>query len=151
MATSVVPALLDAIRTAATTALPNVLVMDGKGVTEDPGDYLMVGIQDPEADVPVAATTSEAQQAFGSTKPRRESGSVYLTAESWNGDGDMKAARDAVYAIAAALADALRPDNLAVPGLHTAGYGESTTFRQGPTEYGVAAQLMLSVDFSAFI
>lgn len=151
MATSVVPAVLDALYDLAKNALPDIIVQDGMDVTDDPGDYLMVGIQDPEAEVPVAATSSETQQAFGSTKPRQETGVVYLTAFSWNGDGDQKAARDAVYATAGALADLLRPNALAVAGVMTAGYGESTTYRQGPTTFGVAAELLFSVEFRAVI
>ncbi len=151
MATSVVPALLDALFTLSTAALPNIVVTDGPGITSDPGDFLMVGIQDPDADVPLAAVSEEDQMAWGTARPRQETGSVHLCAYSWNGDGDQKAARDAVYAIAAAVANGVRPDNLAVTGLMKVGYGTSTTFRQGQSEIGAGALLMFSVDFMAQI
>ena len=151
MSTSVVPALIDALVAAGTTALPSTIVSDGVPVTDDPGDFLMVGIQDPDAETPLSADSAEAQQSWGAARPRTETGSVYCCAYSWNGNGDAKAARNAVYAIAAAVANALRPNDLAVPGLQGVGYGTSTTFRQGQSDYGAGALLMFSVEYAAHI
>lgn len=152
MATSVVPALLDALVTTLTAALPTVTVLDGEGITGDPGDWLMVGVDDPDKETaPNAATTTEEQGAFGSTRPRMENGSIFLTAFSWNGDSNQKAARDAVYATAAAVANAIRTDTLGVSGLLSIGYGEATTYRQGQADPGAGAELLFSVKFMASI
>ena len=121
MATSVLPALIDALYAALSAALPGVDVYDGFGVSDSPGDYLMVGVDDPENEDVEMARVNQSQVAFGSTHPRHESGEVHLYAMSWNGDGDYKAARDAAHAIVAAAENALRPnaapDVLGVAGL----------------------------------
>ncbi|MGD9693919.1 MAG: hypothetical protein AB7G17_14365 [Phycisphaerales bacterium] len=151
MATSVGPNLLKALIESATALLPGVLVLDGVGVTNDPGDYLMIGVDDPTKPVPTAITSTEEFGAFGSTRPRFENGSVFMTAFSWNGDADQEAARDAVYAIAGVLSDSVRPNDLAVPGLMSLGFGESSELRQAQTEYGAGAELSFSVKFQAQI
>lgn len=155
MSTSVVPALIDALVTQLTAALPSVRVYDGYGVSDDPGDFLMVGVEDPESDNGEAARTDEEQIAFGSTRPRQEVGAIHMAALSWNGTGDQKAARDAVYAIAAAVANALRPDVqpdvLGITGLNTVGYGASTALEQTQDTAGAKAALRFDVAFAAFI
>ena len=50
---------------------------------------------------------------------RDQTGSVTCAALSWNGDADQKAARDAAYAVVAAVEDLLRTDptlGVAAPG-----------------------------------
>lgn len=153
MATSIVPALLAALHSTMTAALPDINVTYGVGITNDPGDWLMIGIQDPDADIPTGATGTEGQLAFGALRPRLETGTIYLTAFSWNGDADQKAACDAVYAIAGAVAATVRPADLAVAGLQTLGYaGDSTTtLRLGQSDFGAIAELMFAVTFTAQI
>ena len=155
MATSVVPALIDALVTQITAALPNVRVYDGFGVSDDPGDYLMVGVEDPESNNGEAARADEEQATFGTTRPRQESGVIHMAALSWNGNGDQKAARDAAYATAAAVANTLRPnaapDVLGVTGLLGVGYGASTALEQAQDEFGAKAALRFDIAFKAFI
>lgn len=153
MSVSVVPALIDALVTTATAALPGVVVSDGFGVTSDPGDFLMVGVSDPDdAEESEAASVTQNQLAFGSTRPRLESGSIHLAARSVNGAGDQKAARDAVYAIHEALATALRTtDNLGVTGVQQLGNGAALRLLQTQNTAGAVATLLYDIAFDAQI
>jgi hypothetical protein len=153
MATSVVPALIDALVAAATTALPDVLVFDGIGVTDDPGDFLMVGVEDPDIEgAAFSADTKQDWAAVGTGAPRDEQGDITCVALSWNGDGDPKAARDDAYAIAAALEDLLRDTPaLGVPGLLWTSFGTSSQLSQAQGPDGASALLVFRINFRARI
>jgi len=156
MADSVVPALIDALFTQATAALPTVRVYDGYGVSEDPGDYLMVGVADPEdPDESEAASATQSQMTFGSTRPRDEQGVIHMVARSVNGDASnagQKAARDAAYAIQEALATVLRTtDNAGVTGVMQLGNGSNLRLMQDQNTYGASASLLYDIAFKAQI
>lgn len=156
MASSIVPALIDALVAAATAALPSALVIDGVGNTDAAGDYLMIGVSDPDlygsGSGAQAATAQQNQMTFGATRPRMEEGSIYLAARSVNGDANQKAARDAAYALQEALATALRTTNdLGVTGVMQLGNGASLTLEQDQNEYGAVATLTYSIAFTAQI
>jgi hypothetical protein len=156
MATSVVPALIDALLAQARVNLPAILVFDGAyAATDEPGDYLMVGVDDPESTGPTAADTAQEVANMGTPRDRDESGSVQCAALSWNGEWDQKAARDAVYATFAQVEDLLRADpslGLQAGGYLVAGIGRTTKLSQGPfSENGLGALLTFSIDFRARI
>jgi len=153
MATSVVPALIDALFTQATAALPTTLVLYGPGVTDDPGDYLMVGMSDPAFDGPFeAARSTQEQMAFGSTRPRKEEGVIHMVACSRNGNGDLQAALAAASAIQEALATVLRTtDNLGVTGVLKLGNGADATPIWDHDNYGAVATLLYDIAFEAAI
>jgi len=153
MATSAVPALIDALVTQATTALPTVRVYDGFGISDDPGDYLMVGVQDPDADAETeAADATQEQMAFGATRPRKEQGVIHMVARSVNGDGNQKTARDAAYATQEALATVLRTtDNAGVTGVLRLGNGSNLRLMQDQNDYGAVATLLYDIAFEAAI
>lgn len=156
MATSVVPALIDALVSTAASALPSVLVIDGVGNTDAAGDYLMVGVSDPDlygsGTSMQAASVQQNQMAFGATRPRMEQGQIYLAARSVNGDANQKAARDAAYAMQEALAMALRTTNdLGVTGVMQLSNGESLSLEQDQNDYGAVATLTYSIAFTAQI
>ena len=117
MATSVVPALIDALVDALQSALPDVNVYDGFGISDDPGDFLMVGVDDPDPQSSgESASANREQMAMTPTQAvYRESGSVTCAGFSWNGDADPKAARDAVYAMADALDSEARTNRTSGP------------------------------------
>ena len=153
MATSVAPALIAALYAQASAALPTTLVLLGPGITDDPGDYLMVGCNDPDAedDFEIARVDSE-QMTFGSTRPRMEDGAIHMVARSRNGDSDLQAAIDAAYAIQEALAAVVSAtDNLGVAGVMK--LGNATT--SGPwgrlDGYGALATLHYDITFSSAI
>lgn len=154
MATSVVPALIDALVSTATTALPNTLVFDGIGVTDDPGNFLMIGVEDP--DIEGAAFSSDAKQAWANANysTRDEEGEITCAALSWNGNGyeGVKAARDGAYAIAAAVENLLRANpSLGVDGLLWTGFGSSSQLSQAQDSQGASALLVFRINFRARI
>lgn len=152
MATSVVPALIDALVLRSTAALPNLLVFDGYGNTEDPGDFLMVGVDDPDSDDWAEAATAEQSWANIGHVVRDETGTVTCVALSWNGNDDPKVARDTAYAITAALEGLLRTDPSLGLGPHVwveFGTRQALTQARGPD--GAAAQLVFSLAFRARI
>lgn len=153
MATSVVPALIDALIAAADTALPDTLVSDGFGVTDDPGDFLMIGVEDPDTEQSAfSADTKQEWATADRSGVRNEVGEITCAALSWNGDGNQKAARDAVYAITAELEDALRATPaLGLSGLLWTSFGTSTQFSQAHDATGAVAMLVFRIAFQARI
>jgi len=155
MATSAVPAVIDALVTKARAALPDLSVHDGFGVTDDPGDFLMVGVEDPDLDG--ATFSAEAQQSWAHVNhtARDEEGDITCAALSWTGDGDeagQKAARDAVYATTAALENVLRADpTLGVATVLWASFGTSQQLKQAQDQHGAIALLLFRVHFKARI
>lgn len=152
MATSVVFDLVDAL-VSQLGAVLSVNVFDGYGITDDPGDYLMVGVDDPDSD---RATSSEGRQDWAGlgAKARNEEGTVTCIAMSWNGDSDLKAARAAAKATTAAVENHLRSDpNLGgtVPGLQWTGYGTRTELIQLQAEDGAYVMCVFDVAFTARI
>lgn len=156
MATSIVPALIDALVAGATANVPaTTAVYDGFGVSDDPGDYLMIGVDDPDADG--WANSADAQQDVSSDGPpsgaRDQTGSVACCALSWNGDGDPKAARDAAAASMAALESYVR----STPGLTIASQSQtfwcwftpSETWKQQQGDGGAQALVIFRVGFFA--
>lgn len=153
MATSVEPGLVDAMVALAAAALPaTTKVSDGPDVSNEPGDFLMVGVDDPDAGTTmfVSAVTSQKPGPFGLNRPRDEFGEIICAAQSWNGDGNAKTARDAVYAITAALENLCRTNpSLGVPGVLWTGYGSASQLRQGQTPAGARADLIFRISFRA--
>lgn len=161
MATSVVPALIDALVAKTRTALspPSVVlaeVYDGIGVTEDAGDSLSIGVDDPDSNVAAnSASTSEDWANVGLDGQRDEDGTIACAAISWNGDvGDVavKAARDAVYAIAAQVANTLRADpTLGLTNVLWTSFGTSSELNQIQASEGSMALLTFRIYFRARI
>ncbi len=97
-------------------------VLLGFGASDDPGDFLMVGVDDPNSPDPLAPSASGTQTWAGlGANHRDEDGTVTCAALAWTGDAD--ATEDAiarVKAIVAAVEAHITADpNLggAVPGL----------------------------------
>lgn len=157
MATSAVPLVIDALlalgRSDAVPSVPAALVLDGLAVTLEPGNYLMVGAEDPDTDG--AAFSAEVRQdwaAMGPYAPRDEGGDVTCVALAWNGDGDQKAARDAVYDIVNELADACRANvTLGIDQLLWASLGTTGQLSQAQGENGASAYLIFRIHFEARI
>lgn len=163
MATSVVPDLIDALVAQTEAAAPDLFVLDGFGMppsnadnTGDTSDFLMVGVEDPDdSGFTLSANTEEVPGPYATTRPRDETGEIVLTALSWNGDKDQKAARDAVYATAATVANLCRNDHntphLGVTGLLWTGYGSRSELSQNQTDQAAVAQLVFRISFRARI
>lgn len=155
MTTSIIPSLIDALVTQADAALTTVNVSDGLLVSDDPGDYLMIGVDDPDG--PSPANTAEATQDWGPMRPspssRNEQGTITCAALSWNGDGDAKAARDAAFTTAGAVSTLLRNDpTLGLsPTLLWARFGSTLELSQTQDDDGASALVVFRVAFHARI
>ena len=86
-----------------------VTVYDGPGVSDNPGDYLMLGVSDPDATHPtVVASSLEDWANLGQQADRDIDATTDHTAMSWNGQNNMALARRTVYAIRNQFCTALR-------------------------------------------
>jgi len=153
MAVSVVPALKGALFDAAVTAAPDVLVSYGVAVTDDPGDYLMIGVSDPDADDWTGLTSTTRQwESVGIVADVREEGDIPCAALSWNGAGDARTACETVYAIAETLAAVVRANpNLGLIEVSWCLFGESTELLEIQTDTGAIARLDFTIRFVALI
>jgi hypothetical protein len=149
MSVSVVPALIDALIAACEAAgVENVL--DGPSLSGDAaaGDYLMIGVDDPDNETDTFSGSGRQKWAHTGARVRDEAGVVTCAAYSWNGDADQKAARDAVFAMAEAVVDAA----VELPSLGIANNmwvepmaDHNLTQDQG--EWGAMALLVFTVEF----
>lgn len=153
MATTALPALIDALVAAAKTALPNVLVYDGFGVDAEPGKkYLMVGVDDVDAKGASWAATSEQEWANANNTSRDEEGVVVCAALAWNGDSDPKAARDAAFAVVAAVENLCRTNpSLGVATLLWTSAGHRLQLTQDQGEAGAVAVVVFHIRYRARI
>lgn len=154
MATSAVFAVIDALVTTMTTALPNVSVYDGLGTSDDPGNFLMIGVDDPDTDAYADSAESSQKWAGLGNHARNEEGTVTCCALAWNGDGDQRAARLDVKAITDAVENALRADPslggvIAPPGW--AQFGTRFNLSQIQSETGALALAFFQVAYQARI
>jgi len=158
MAVSVVPALIDALVTQSRTALGSTAaVYDGYGASADPGNYLMVGVDDPDQAQPAPSMSeSQAMATLGTPRSRDEEGSIPNVAYCWNGDGEngQKAARDAAYAIVEAVAALLRTDptmGVGQPGRVVCQVGDISLDQNSAQGVGAYALITFTVAFKARI
>lgn len=157
MANTVVFALIDRLLDVFTEVLPDVMVYDGFGVSDDPGDFLMIGVEDPDAQDSATAAESEQKWAGLGAKSRDESGTITCAALSWNGNGaagGQKEARAGAKAIVDAVENVLRADpNLddIVPGLMWTGFGTRFRLVQDQNSTGAMALAVFDIAFRARI
>lgn len=156
MASSTVYALIDALVAQARTALPNVTVHDGFGISDDPGDFLMIGVDDP--DTPNATTSASMRQEpgpLGTNRPRDETGEITCVALSWNGDADPSAARAGCKAITDGMETLVRAvggsPSLGVSGVLWLGYGTTVDLLQDQSEAGAQALVIFKIAFRSRI
>lgn len=151
--TTVIGDLITALVAQSTTALPAVTVTDGYGTSGEPGDYLMIGVDDPDAGDDATSATSVQEWANTTGGARREMGDVTCVALSWNGDSDAKAARDGALAIANAVQLLVRPagraGDLGVAGVQWLSYGTQTRLLQQSDDAGAVAKVIFTVHFQA--
>lgn len=152
MATSAVFAVIDALVTTMTAALPTVTVYDGVGLSDDPGNFLMIGVDDPDADDYSDSAESSQKWAGIGNRARDEEGTVTCCALAWNGDSDQRAARLAVKAITDAVETALRADPTlggAIPAPGWAQFGSRFNLSQIQSDSGAVALAFFQVAYQA--
>ena len=147
MATSVTPTLIDALVTAATAALTTTVVTDGKGVMDNPGTYLMVGVDDPDADSLTDGAESRMTWAGMGNRARDQEGDLWLVAGAVSGD-TAKAARDAAYVVMAAVETVARNDPT-ISGVITTGwtYVSSERLQQAASKRGFRARVAFQLHY----
>lgn len=151
MATSVVPALRAALVTRCTAVLPAVRVSYGFGVSDDPGDFLMIGVSD-DGPNPSTAVRFHQEWANANHTARDEEGDITCMSVSWNGDADAKAAFESVFATMAAVEDLLRGDpSLGVAGVLWTSLGTDGNCEENQDEAGALAILVFTIFYRARI
>lgn len=152
--TSVVPELLDALIAQARAVLEpqGVEVIDGLPAAWTVGDFLYVGVTDPDSPTPTAAATSTQKWPLATPTGRDETGTITCYAYVQRGSADPKEARDAAFGIVGAVQSLLRgPDvRLGVPGVLRTSFA-SQDFDQGQTADGALAVVTFRIDFTARI
>ena len=147
---SAVPAVIDALVSAATSALPDVSVSDGYSLADEYGDYLYVGVDDPDSVNPAQSADTQHAWAHANYTTHDQEGTITCAAHSWNGDADPKTARDAAYAIASTVAQILRDTpSLGIPTLLWARFGARESLSQGQGPGGASALVVFTIAFRA--
>lgn len=143
MTTSRIPAVIDALVSTLTAALPGVDVIDGPLITLPDGDYLTVGA------TPAGDTTTGRQTwiGVGPSKVRGEQIDVPCYCDSYSGSTTVSTRRNAAFALMAAAENALRADPslggvLTVPGIAQI---ESYADYQEQTESGLAVGVVFHI------
>ncbi len=156
MATSVFPEVIAALASYARSALPGLQVNYGVGATDDPGDFLMIGVEDPEIDrAAFSATVRQERAAMGG--PRFEMGSINCCALSWNGDSTdagAQAAVEAAFETLAAVETVLRTTapTLGIDAVHTTlCAADDSDISIGQSTAGSSCMVIFSVAYKAQI
>lgn len=150
---SALPDVIDALVTLSAAALPSVRVYDGIGVSDDPGDFLMVGVEDPDIDgAAFSAEVEQSRLAMGGSQ--QEAGTVTCCALSWTGDSTdvgQKAARDAAFTTVAAVETILRTTapTLDVAAVSKTEFGDRLTVSQAQDATGASCMVIFSVAYLA--
>jgi hypothetical protein len=155
MATTIFDLITQLVTTCRAAAPAGLLVTDGQGATQDPGNFLMVGVGDPDStDQAEAASGTQEWSGLGA-KAARESGSIPCCALAWTGaagDAAQQAVREAVRDIVVGVDAALKTDpNLGgtVPGLMWVRYGRNYDLSQWSTTEGTRAVFRFEVAYEA--
>lgn len=128
-------------------------VYDGYGSTDNPGDFVMVGIEDPDGDKGASAETQQKFVDIGGLS-REESGSITCVVVSWNGNNSLSEARGKVKAITQVIENTLRSSpnfGNAIPGLLWIGYGSRTQVTQMQAKGSALVMQVFDVQFKARI
>lgn len=156
MPTTVVFDLVDRLVEVFAESLPSsITVYDGYSLSEDDGDFLMVGVTDPNDLDSMDSVEAKQEWAGLGNRTRYESGFVRCVALTRDGDTDLRAARAACKAIVAAAEEVLREDPSLggeVDGLQWTGFGNNRVqLIQDQNEEGALALLVFEIHFQARI
>jgi hypothetical protein len=153
MTATIVLDVIDALVAEYRSALSNVAVYDGTGITEEPGDFVMVGVGDPDSNQPpTSADTSQDWAGLGAHR-RDEEGTVTCCAVSWNGESEgLGQARDRVRSMLDAIGDIHRANpTLGVAPVMWTGFGARVTLTQIQADDGSSVIAYFEIQFKARI
>ena len=141
--TSRIPAVISALVSTFTTAMPTATVYDGQWLTTPDGDYLTVGWT-PNGEQP---TGHQQWDASLGNKARGEEIDIPCYVDSYSGDTDTATRRNAAFALLAAAENALRADLTLGGAVPQPGYAElgSYELHQEQTEAGLAVGVIFHV------
>lgn len=144
--------IIPAFVAAMTAQVPaGVRVFDGYGVSEDPDDFVQVGVSDPFSNGPAVAIETGQDFAHANTTTRDETGHINCVAFTRNGDGDAAAAWLRLKAILDPIALHLRTNyTLGVKGVLWVGF-ELTQADHDQTTDGAWAVATFRIPFRARI
>lgn len=153
MGTSVVPELMRAMFETYTEELADYQVNVGTGLTEDPRDYVMIGVDDIDGvDWANAADAAQEFATVGQDHSRDETGTISCAALVRIGDTDMLAAIEELFKITAAIEEIHRTNYaLGVEGVMWTSFGGNATTRLLETPDGSYALLVFQIGFRARI
>lgn len=153
MSGSIVPYAIDRL-VAILGAVSGLTVFDGPGVTDDAHmDVLCIGWTDPETTgMDEAATLNQSWPYLGHAQ-RDEVSDIHCVATAWNGDADMKAARDKVFSYLTAIGSAIEADpslgfnDAPVAGIQLLVVAGITvgTFTQNQDDTGAIARIVFTI------
>lgn len=107
MTASLVPLLIDALVSACQVAVlcP---VHDGYPLSNDPGTFLAVGVDDPADQSRADSADSQIEYAYAAGRRASETATVRCAVQATDGDGDLGVARRDAYAVLDAVDGILR-------------------------------------------
>jgi hypothetical protein len=109
MTASITPAAIDALISVGNTA--GIFMVDGPGVTDESlTECIFVGMNDLDGDGYADSATLDQSWAYLGHNMRDETVSVHCLASAWNGQGNLKSARDRVFANLTLLTNAIQSD-----------------------------------------
>jgi hypothetical protein len=157
MTTTIVFDLLTQLVETFDAAAPvDAIVYDGQGDSDDPGNFLMVGVDDPYAEGAVdSASGTQEWAGLGQRAAYEHGDAVWCCALARSGDSGsdaQRAAREAVRDLVAGVDATLKADpNLGgkVPGLMWVRYGRNFTLKQVSDSNGVEAIFSFSIAYEA--
>ena len=155
MSTTVVPAVLDWLVTAFTSApeLAGVTVYDGPVTTGEPSQLVLwVGLNDPDSvSAPIGAESQQEWAGVGA-RQRNEYVTVHCVAEAWAGTTDVQTIRLNAYGIVAGVEQILHADpTLGGLVLFTDPTMPQRQLRQNNTANGQLARVAFSIKAKARI
>jgi len=108
---SAIPQVIDALVASFKAALGDDAVYDGPGVSSaSPQKYVLVGVADPDGEFMDEAASSTQEWAWLGHVQRDETLTVHCVAVAWNGDTDMKKARDDAFDVVRLVTDEIQAD-----------------------------------------
>ena len=152
---NIVNAMLDGLPAAFTAAGITVEVYDGFGTSNDPGNFVMIGVDDPDS---ATGRVAHGVQTYplANGRSRNEEGRITSAAVAWVGDPDgMRQARTDVFAITSVIENWLRsqgaPPVFGLPNALEIGFGDTIDYMQDSLSGGVVATVIFAVKYKVRI
>lgn len=146
--------VIDALVDQLPSVSDGVRVSDGFGVSDDPGDFIMIGVDDLLSDRAAHALEADQEWAHVNHTTRHEAGDINCIAWSRVGDSDAgssKRVRDQLRAVLDSLADYIRTNyTLGVPEVLWVGFRLIST-DQDQDDYGAWCLANFQIHFEARI